>query len=320
MVMVSQKMENTPKSKSLGTLIFMTNANNFVNYLFKISKTVNKELDRLLPKDKPLIDQTMRYAVLNGGKRLRPALVILAADLFGVKAKDVLPAACALEFVHSYSLVHDDLPAMDNDDLRRGKPTVHKKFGEAAAILCGDALLTESFNLITNAKSDSKNINLALKVLSKYSGYRGMIDGQLEDTLETGRWDKKNKKKLALKLEYIQLQKTSALIIASLEIGAVLAGADDESIMALKLYGAHIGCAFQITDDILDVYGNKKLLGKKGSDADNNKLTALSLFGRQEAGNKAKWHIENAKKTLKIFGSKAQILEGLADFILARGY
>ncbi len=209
---------------------------------------------------------------------------------------------------------------MDNDDLRRGKPTVHKKFGYAAAILCGDALLTESFNLIACAKAKEQNINSAVKILSKEGGYQGMIDGQFEDTLETDRWNNKDKKSLSKKLKHIQIQKTGALIKAALKIGAVLAGANKKSIENLEIYGEDIGCAFQITDDILDAYGNKKLLGKKGSDSDNNKLTALSLYGKQEAQKQAQSHIVEAKKALRGFGKKAEILESLADFILERAY
>ncbi|MDR1952158.1 MAG: polyprenyl synthetase family protein [Elusimicrobiota bacterium] len=292
----------------------------FTNYLSKKTELIEKTLKNFLPQDASLISQVMRYAVLNGGKRLRPALVILSASLFNFKTENVLPAAAAVEFMHCYSLVHDDLPSMDNDDLRRGKPTVHKKFGSAAAILCGDALLTESFNLITKSKSKEKNINAAVKILSCYGGYKGMIDGQLEDTLETGKWNKKNKKSLEKKLNYIQMKKTAALIVAALKIGAVLSGADKKSLAALENYGEHIGCAFQIVDDVLDVYADKKLLGKKGSDLANNKLTALFLFGKDEALRRAQNHISKAKKSVEIFKKKAGLLESLADFVIKRAY
>ncbi|MDR3244547.1 MAG: polyprenyl synthetase family protein [Elusimicrobiota bacterium] len=281
---------------------------------------VNKALQNALPKDNSLISQTMRYAVLNGGKRLRPFLVICAASLFEGKIQSVLPAACALEFIHSYSLVHDDLPAMDNDDLRRGKPTVHKKFTEAAAILCGDALLTESFKLIIKAKAAEKAKNEAVSVLAEFAGYKGMIGGQVLDVFETGDWNKKNKAVLAKTLHNIEIKKTAALIIASLKIGAILSGANKKSVIVLEKYGLHIGCAFQIIDDILDVYGDKKLLGKKGSDKDNNKLTALSLFGLQKAQDMAHHHIKEAKKAIALFGKKASLLNSLADYIIERLY
>jgi geranylgeranyl diphosphate synthase type II len=289
-------------------------------YLLKKAKYVNSALKNFLPKDNSIISQGMRYSVMAGGKRLRPSCVFLAAELFGSKAKDVLPAACAVEYLHTYSLVHDDLPAMDNDDLRRGMVTNHKKFGEAAAILCGDALLTEAFNLITKAKADDKNINEAVKVLADYSGYKGMIAGQAEDTLETGRWSEKNKGVLEKKLKFIQIKKTAALIVASLKVGAVLAGADKKSLKSLEIYGTNIGIAFQITDDILDVYADKRLLGKNGSDASNDKLTALSLFGKEGAARIADRHIKKAKKALFIFGDKAEIFLNFADYMTSRNY
>lgn len=293
---------------------------NLKTFLSQNAKLVNSALKKSLPKDNSIISQSMRYSILAGGKRLRPIFVIIAAGLFGKKAKDVMPAACAVEYLHTYSLVHDDLPSMDNDDLRRGKPTNHKKFGEAAAILCGDALLTESFNLITKSQAKDKNINEAVKILAEYGGYKGMIAGQAEDTLEAGKWNKKNKSLMKEKLKFIQLQKTSALIVASLKIGAVLAGADKKSLKALEIYGINIGHAFQITDDILDVYADKKLLGKKGSDKDNDKLTALSFYGKEEAEKLAQSHIDKAKNAIKIFGKKAEILHILADYMIAREY
>jgi geranylgeranyl diphosphate synthase type II len=293
---------------------------NLKKYLSKKAKYVNSALKIFLPKDNSIISQGMRYSVMAGGKRLRPSCVFLAAELFGSKAKDVLPAACAVEYLHTYSLVHDDLPAMDNDDLRRGMLTNHKKFGEAAAILCGDALLTEAFNLITKAKADDKNINEAVKVLADYSGYKGMIAGQAEDTLETGSWSDKNKEVLEKKLKFIQIKKTAALIVASLKVGAVLAGADKKGLKSLETYGTNIGIAFQITDDILDVYADKRLLGKNGSDADNDKLTALSLFGKDGAERIADRHIKKAKKALSIFGDKAEIFLHLADYMTSRNY
>ncbi|GHT60929.1 farnesyl-diphosphate synthase [Endomicrobiia bacterium] len=290
----------------------------FKKYLTKKAENVNSALKRFLPKDNSIISQGMRYSVLAGGKRLRPIFVILAAKLFNIKSKDVVPAACAIEYLHTYSLIHDDLPAMDNDDLRRGAPTNHKKFGEAAAILCGDALLTESFNLITKSNSSDKNINEAIKVLSVYGGYRGMIAGQAEDTFETGKWIKKNKVSLEHKLKFIHIQKTAALIVASLKVGAILAGADKKSLKSLEVYGTNIGMGFQITDDILDVYADKKLFGKNGSDAENDKLTALSLYGKETAEKKADEYIKRAKKAVSIFGDKSEIFIKLADYITNR--
>jgi geranylgeranyl diphosphate synthase type II len=289
-------------------------------YLSKKASAVNSALKKYLPKDNSIISKAMRYSVLAGGKRLRPVFVILAAELCGGKQENVMPAACAVEYLHTYSLVHDDLPAMDNDDLRRGKPTKHQMFGEAAAILCGDALLTESFSLVAKAKAADKNIKEAVSSLSYYSGYKGMIAGQAEDTLEAGRWGKKNKDFLKKKLHFIHIQKTAALVIVSFKMGALLAGADAKSVKALEEYAKNIGLAFQITDDILDVYADKKLLGKKGSDKDNNKLTYLSFYGKEKAEKDAAAYVLKAKNAAKVFGKKAGILNLIAEYMAARNY
>jgi geranylgeranyl diphosphate synthase type II len=292
----------------------------FEKYLFQKAKYINSALKKFLPEDNSIISQSMRYSVLSGGKRLRPILVILAAELFGAEAEDVIPAACAVEYLHTYSLVHDDLPAMDNDDLRRGMPTNHKKFGEAVAILCGDALLTESFNLMTKSRSGEKNINRAVRILADCSGYKGMIAGQSEDTISAGAWSGKNEALLEKKLNFIQTQKTAALMVASLKIGAVLAGANKKSLRALEIYGTNMGIAFQMTDDILDVYADKKLLGKNGSDVENCKLTALSLYGKQKAEKKADEHIRKAKEAIVMFGYKSEMFICLTDYIAGRTY
>lgn len=289
-------------------------------YLSQKADAVNSSLKKFLPKDNSIISKSMRYSMLAGGKRLRPIFVMLAAELCGGKAANVMPAACAVEYLHTYSLVHDDLPAMDNDDLRRGKPTNHKMFGEAAAILCGDALLTESFNLITRTKASDTNIKEAIAILSYYSGYQGMIAGQAEDTLEAGKWEKKSKDFLKKKLHFIHMQKTAALVIASFKMGAVLAGGDKKRVEALEEYAGNIGLAFQIADDILDVYADKKLLGKQGSDKDNNKLTYLSFYGKEKAEKDADAYVQKAKNAVKIFGKKAEILNLIADYMTARNY
>ncbi|MDR3113116.1 MAG: polyprenyl synthetase family protein, partial [Endomicrobium sp.] len=190
----------------------------------------------------------------------------------------------------------------------------------APALLCGDALLTESFALLVKSKAKPENINKAVAILCELSGYKGMIAGQAEDTFEQGKWQKKSKAVLAKKLKFIQLKKTSALLCASLTIGAVLAGAGKKDLKILENYANNIGCAFQIIDDILDVYADKKLLGKKGSDAANNKLTALSLYGRQKAGQMALNHIKAAKNAVSVYGKKAQMLNLLADYIIERKY
>jgi len=290
------------------------------SYLSQKAAAVNAALKKFLPKDNSIISKAMRYSMLAGGKRLRPIFVLLAAQLCGGKSENVMPAACAVEYLHTYSLVHDDLPAMDNDDLRRGKPTNHKVFGEAAAILCGDALLTESFGLIIKSRAPDKNIKEAVAALAYYGGYQGMIGGQAEDTLEAGKWENKNKSFLKKKLYFIHMQKTSALIMMSFKIGAVLAGADKKRVKALEEYAKNIGLAFQIADDILDVYADKKLLGKKGSDKDNNKLTYLSFYGKDKAEKDAEAYVQKAKNAVKMFGKKAEILNLIADYMIARKY
>lgn len=293
---------------------------NLNKYLNTMRLYIDKKLKFFLPKDKSVISQAMRYSVMAGGKRLRPIFVILGAEISGLQKEKIISASCAVEYLHTYSLIHDDLPAMDDDDLRRGKPTSHKKFGEAAAILAGDALLTESFNLLAQVEVPSDRIVKAIKIFSYYSGYNGMISGQADDTLETGKWNAKNISLCKKKLESIHINKTSALIKASLLIGAVLAGAKNSDLKLLEKYAHNIGLAFQIADDILDVYADKKLLGKNGSDKDNNKLTYLSLYGKEKSEQKSKELILDAKKSVSKFKNKKDILEKLADYMIDRKY
>ena len=293
---------------------------NLKKYLVEKSKLVNKLLVKYLPKDKSVISRAMRYSVLAGGKRLRPIFVMLGAESFGLDLKKIEPAICAVEFLHTYSLIHDDLPAMDNDDLRRGKPTSHKKFGESAAILAGDALLTETFNLIAKADVPADRIVNAIKMFADFSGYNGMIAGQAEDTIEAGKWNKKNVSLCKKKLDYIHTHKTSDLIKASLLLGAILAGAKDKDLKSLKKYGHNIGIAFQIADDILDVYADKKLLGKKGSDSDIDKLTYLRLYGKEQSEKNAKKLIKKKKKSVSQFKINKEIYESLADYMIDRNF
>lgn len=292
-------------------------------YLENKAAIINRELVKYAGA-KGLLDEAMRYSLTAGGKRLRPILVLCAAEICGGRAKDVLPAACALEYIHTYSLIHDDLPAMDNDDLRRGKPTSHKKYGEAAAILAGDALLTEAFGILAgcskNPRIKALNVVKAVTVLSREAGKRGMVDGQLKDTVESGSWNVKSRKLLMARLKEIHLKKTAALISASLEIGAVLSGAGEEQLKSFRSYGQCIGLAFQVTDDILDIEGNKELLGKKGSDKENNKLTYPSLYGLEKSKQLARDYIRKAKAEAASFGKKGCILSQLADYILTRKY
>jgi len=279
-------------------------------------------LPQFLPKGNGVLDRAIRYAVNAGGKRLRPVLVLEAVKIFALPIKKALPAACAIEFIHTYSLIHDDLPSMDNDDLRRGKPTLHKKFNEATAILAGDALLTDAFGLLAScAKSlPAKRVTKAIEVLSNAAGSNGMVFGQLKDTLEAGIWNKKNKAVLKTHLELIHKNKTAALLAASLVVGATLAGADQKQIYLLNNYGYKMGFAFQIADDVLDVVANKQLLGKSGSDAKNNKLTFVTLYGIDKSLLEAKKLVAQAKAEVSKLGSKVDFLMALADYIVDRKY
>lgn len=265
----------------------------------------------------PAIHEAMRYAVFNGGKRLRPILVIEGARAAGGDIELALPAACAIEMIHSYSLVHDDLPAMDDDDLRRGKPTCHIVYGEAMAILAGDALLTGAFELLADMKAASAIEPLnSLKVvceIAKAAGSQGMIAGQVVDLDSEGKLINEQT------LRYMHRNKTGALIRASLVSGALLFGASDEVLQALGSYADHFGLAFQITDDILDVEGDQAEIGKPvGSDIRHEKSTFVSLFGLDESRKMAQENIRLAKQSLVSFGEEADFLRSLADYILVR--
>ena len=292
------------------------------DYIESNSALVDRELETLLrrhPDQPETIRKAMRYSIFAGGKRLRPVLVIAAAECCGGRGKSVLKTAAALEMIHTYSLIHDDLPAMDDDDLRRGKPTNHKVFGEAIAILAGDGLLTYAFEAAANNAAScglsARRTSQLVKIIAEGSGTRGMVGGQVADLEAEGRKNGRGATKL---LEYIHLHKTAALIIASLEAGAILAGASDKQARALRDYGRAIGLAFQIADDILDVVGDKKKLGKSGSDRDNDKLTYASLYGIEAARKKAARLIADAHRLLKPFGEKAAVLHELADYIISR--
>lgn len=294
-------------------------------YLEKWKKIVDESLNSYLPKSSSdTLVKAMRYSVFAGGKRLRPILVIAGAQICNLNGKKVLATACALEMIHTYSLIHDDLPAMDDDDLRRGRPTNHKIFGEGIAILAGDALLTYAFDLIAkNGKMLGQNCPLAFVIqnIAQGAGFKGMVGGQVLDLeMDEGRWLKQKPKKQIKILEKIHESKTAGLIQASLVSGAALANANQNKIENLSSYGKKIGLAFQIADDILDLIGDKKLLGKKGSDLENKKLTFPAIFGIEKSKTKALRLIKEAKEKLKIFGKRAQSLKDLADYIVERTY
>jgi len=291
----------------------------------KNTSMVDETLDKLLSQTPDFpegLRKSMRYSIFAGGKRLSPTLVLAASECCGLAPRKSLKTAAALEMIHTYSLIHDDLPAMDDDDLRRGKPTNHKVFGDAMAILAGDALLTKAFEAAAENAADLKLNGRAtaelIRLIAYGAGAEGMVGGQVADLAAEGASKKISKNAAAKMLEGVHRRKTGALIVASLDAGAVLAGASKSAREALSSYGESIGLAFQIADDVLDVVGDKKKMGKKGSDRDNDKLTYASLYGIEAARQKAVRLISDAHRALRPFGAKAAVLHELADYIIAR--
>lgn len=258
------------------------------------------------------IYDAMEYSLMAGGKRLRPVIMLMVSDMCGGKYERVLPFAAAMEMIHTYSLIHDDLPAMDNDDLRRGKPTNHKVFGEDMAILAGDALLNRAMETALLAEVPDDVKVRALKVLFHSTGTEGMIGGQVIDI--------KNTKHTHEELLNLHLLKTGAIIRSSGVLGGILSGADDSEIDAIDYFCKNLGIAFQIQDDLLDVLGNESELGKPvGSDMDNEKTTYVTLFGVEKSKELVKDYTDKAKeKLVEKFGDKASKLLQLADFLVGR--
>jgi geranylgeranyl diphosphate synthase type II len=277
---------------------------------------VDAELERLLPaeSERPsVIHRAMRYSVFAGGKRVRPILCIEAFRIFSSETTAALPVACALEFIHTYSLIHDDLPALDNDDLRRGRPTCHKKFGEAMAILAGDGLLTLAFEVLANAPPPAQRVALIQEIASAAGTRDGMVGGQVAD-LEAER-----KQVTPEMLEYIHRSKTAALIRASIVAGAIAGGASPEDRERLSAFGGLIGWAFQVTDDILDVEESSAALGKTaGKDQAQQKATYPALFGLEKSHEFARELATRAMKALEIFGARAANLRELGEFLVLR--
>lgn len=262
----------------------------------------------------PVLHEAEHYSLFAGGKRLRPVLVLSAAEALGADSGIVLNAACAVECIHTYSLIHDDLPALDNDDLRRGVPTCHKKYGDAMAILAGDALLTSAFSLLARTTGvEPARVVQAIVELSSAAGSTGMIGGQVVDIESEGR-------DIPFPvLEYIHIHKTGKLILASVRCGAILAGATDTEFRALTRYGEAIGLAFQIADDILDVVGTDEELGKKaGMDELRGKATYPAQLGIAESKRRALDLVEVAVRAIEGFDSKADPLRGIAQKIVTR--
>ena len=261
----------------------------------------------------------MEYAVLNGGKRLRPFLISTCAALFGVDEQKSFTAGASVEMLHTYSLIHDDLPAMDNDDLRRGKPTCHKAFDEATAILAGDGLLTYAFELIADSAYSSQIKVKLTSLLSKNAGaFSGMVSGQMLDLYAEKASDIKDPLKL---IENIEKMKTGCLLTYACEAGGVIGGATKEEMQALSLYSRKIGQTFQISDDILDVVGDETKVGKTlKKDNKQNKLTFVSVLGLDQAKKIEQKLTNEAKNALDIFAGRAQTLKDLADFIIKRDF
>lgn len=286
------------------------------------SHLIEEALSKYLPGDNTypsVLYEAMKYSLTAGGKRLRPILVLAAAEACGGDPQKALPAACAMEMIHTYSLIHDDLPAMDNDDYRRGRLTNHKVFGEAMAILAGDGLLTMAFNLLArSAREEGIDAQIMLQIIDEIayaSGAAGMVGGQVADLAA------ENKTIEPVELRYIHAHKTGALYRASLRSGAIIADATDDQIEALTKYGELLGLAFQITDDILDLEGDSEKLGKlTGSDLKKQKSTYPSLFGLDKSREMASEAVTKAIEYLESFGEKASILRKIAKYLLERDH
>lgn len=265
-----------------------------------------------------ILHRSITYSLFAGGKRVRPILALASHEVCGGESKNIIPQAAALELIHTYSLIHDDLPAMDNDDLRRGKRTNHKVFGEAMAILAGDALLTEAFYMMVKTNTNFTKIKptTLIKVIREVAiaaGVHGMVGGQAQDIIS------ENDKPDESKVQFIHKHKTAALITASVKIGALLANADKMQIKAITDYGTNLGLAFQIIDDILDIEGTTETLGKTaGSDIKKKKMTYPAILGITGSRNKAKDLITTAVNSLRIFSHEADILRGLAIYLFER--
>ena len=289
-------------------------------FLVERSRQVDEALDRLLPggDQRPeSIHGAMRYSVFAGGKRLRPALCLEAGKVAGAAEQELIPVACAIEMIHTYSLVHDDLPALDNDDLRRGQLTVHKKFNEAIAILAGDALLTRAFQILSGIDGmlpcSERRLAAMREIACAIGTVNGMIGGQVADLEAEGETVSPEL------LQYIHSSKTGALIRASVRAGAVMGETSEAQIEALTSYGARIGLAFQIVDDILDMVSSREVLGKTpGKDRSRRKATYPALFGVDESRRRARGLVDEAICSLELFGEEAEHLRELARFFVER--
>lgn len=289
-------------------------------YLHEKRRFIDEALKDLLPEPEgPSAElvRAMNYSLLAGGKRLRPILCIAGAESVGGDMKEVLPLACAFELIHTYSLIHDDLPSMDNDDFRRGKPTSHKVFGQAIAVLAGDGLLTEAFHLISQwalpARMEARSLQKIIALVAGAAGYQGMVGGQAVDITTEG------KEVEPSVLDFIHTRKTGSLISASVLSGAMVGGGAEDQVRAIASYGDKIGLAFQISDDILDVEGDSERMGKPvGGDAGKGKNTYPAVHGLKRSKEILEELVDNAVRELHMFDRKADPLRHIARYIIER--
>lgn len=289
------------------------------SYLARRAEEVNVWLDRLVPAETippVLLHRAMRYSLFAGGKRLRPTLLLAAGESLGAPAETLMPAACAVELIHTYSLVHDDLPAMDDDDLRRGRPTCHKVFGDAMAILAGDALLTLAFEVLARedaAPNRERQVRVIREIASAAGTVGALIGGQVVDI------DSEGKAIDSATLDYIHRSKTGAMIRASVVCGGILAGGADAEIKHLAAYGERIGLAFQIADDVLDVTSTSEQLGKTpGKDQASRKATYPAIHGLAASETRARQLVDEACEIISSLKHNTAVLKALASFIVVR--
>ena len=293
----------------------------FKDELKSKSEYIESLLKEYMPKEEgyqSTIFKAMNYSLSAGGKRLRPILTLESSKIVGGDQKDAIPFCVAIEMIHTYSLIHDDLPALDNDDLRRGKPTNHKIFGDAMATLAGDALLNYAFEIMLKESIDKENPNTRLKAIyeiARGAGIYGMIGGQVVDV------ESENKSIEKEKLDFIHMNKTAAMIVGCMRAGAICGGASEEDLQNITKYAKNIGLAFQIVDDILDIVGDEKILGKPiGSDLENHKSTYPALFGVDKSREVARNLIEEAKNSIRKVSGDSSFLEDLAEYIISRDH
>jgi geranylgeranyl pyrophosphate synthase len=284
----------------------------FENLLIQYQSRASQHLEEILPADNSVLSLAMRYSVLNGGKRLRPILVYLVGEIGEASEESLNTLAAAIELIHCYSLIHDDLPSMDNDDLRRGKPTTHKKFDEATAILAGDALQPLAFELLSEINDmDQRKLSI-IKSIASACGHLGMVGGQIKDIHSDNVRD-------ITSLDAMHFQKTGRLIQTSIETAGILSGLESKEVELLKEYGSRIGLAFQIQDDIIDIESPSSISGKdQGSDEKQDKITYPSLAGLKESKLRAQELAKEGKEILQLISKNTDNLSNLANYIVSR--